>query len=208
MLPYRTGATRNADYMFPGRLGSPLIRPGVRLEMGIRGGTLPGTQRRAVTSYIADYLLAAGIQADYQELVPVQVDVIAPVRTLAEKLALLHHAGQLAAPASSETLLRAGRHFYDVYQLIGSVEVITALSAPGQSMAVLAADVDAKSAEFGWDYTARPADGYATSPVFDAAGPLRDVGAQAYTRAQSLIWGERPAFDDVLARIARSAHLL
>lgn len=94
MLPYRTGSTRNADYLFPARLDSPLIRPGVRLEMGIRGGTLPGTQRRAVTSYIA---------------------------------------------------------------------------------------------EFGWDHTARPAGGYAASPVFDAAGPLRVFGAQAYARAQSLL---------------------
>jgi Nucleotidyl transferase AbiEii toxin, Type IV TA system len=208
MLPYRTGSTRNADYMFPGRLDSPLIRPGVRLEMGIRGGTLPGTQCRAVTSYIADYLAAAGIQADYEELAPVQVNVIAPVRTLAEKLALLHHAGQQAASVNSETLLRAGRHFYDIYQLIGSAEVIAVLSAPGQSMAVLAADVDAKSAEFGWGHTARPADGYAASPVFDPAGHLRAHGAQAYARAQSLIWGERPAFDEVLARIASSADLL
>ncbi len=60
---------------------------------------MPGTQRRTITSYIADYLVAARIDVDYQELKPVQVDVIAPVRTLAEKLALLHHAGVQATRA-------------------------------------------------------------------------------------------------------------
>ena len=208
MLPYRSGSTRNADYLFPGRLDSPLIRPGVRLEMGIRGGTLPGTQRRTITSYIADYLAAVGIDADYQELDPVHVEVIAPVRTLAEKLALLHHAGVQATRASTQALQRASRHFFDVYQLLGSADVISALSAPGQAMEVLAADVDAKSAEFGWDHTPRPRDGYAASPVFDSAGPVRDVSAEGYTRALSLIWGERPAFDQILARIAGAASLL
>ena len=118
---------------------------------------LAGTQHRTITSYIADYLVAVGIDADYQELNPVHVDVIAPVRTLAEKLALLHHAGVQATRTSTQALQRAGRHFFDVYQLLGSADVISALSAPGQAMEVLAADVDAKSAEFGWDHTPAPA---------------------------------------------------
>lgn len=191
-----------------GRKGCCGPRPGVRLEMGIRGGTLPGTQHRTITSYIADYLVAVGIDADYQELNPVHVDVIAPVRTLAEKLALLHHAGVQATRTSTQALQRAGRHFFDVYQLLGSADVISALSAPGQAMEVLAADVDAKSAEFSWDHTPRPHDGYAASPVFDSAGPVHDVAAEGYARALSLIWGERPAFGQVLARIAGAASLL
>jgi hypothetical protein len=110
--------------------------------MGIRGGTLPGTQRRPITSYIADYVSAAAIGADYQELAPVQAEVIAPVRTLAEKLALLHHAGEQAAHGNPAALQQSGRHFYDIYQLAGAAEVVCALSAPGQDMEVLAADVD------------------------------------------------------------------
>jgi hypothetical protein len=103
-LPYRTGFTRNADYLVPSRLDSSAIRPGVRLEMGIRGGTMPGTQLRGISSYIADYIMATGIEADFEGLAPVGVDVIAPVRTLAEKLALLHDAGRLAAQGNGKSL--------------------------------------------------------------------------------------------------------
>jgi Nucleotidyl transferase AbiEii toxin, Type IV TA system len=207
-LQYKAGSTRNADYLFPSRLDSPAIRPGVRLEMGIRGGTLPGTKHRAISSYIANYIAAVGIEADYEELAPVEVDVIAPVRTLAEKLALLHNAGHLAAQATVEPLQRAGRHLYDVHQLLKSQAVTAALSTPGQAMEVLAADVDAKSDEFGWGHTPRPGGGYAASLVFDPAGAVRNVAEEAYTRALNLVWGERPTFDQCLARIAEARNLL
>lgn len=75
----------------------------------------------------------------------------------AVRFKLLHHAGVQATRTSTQALQRAGRHFFDVYQLLGSADVISALSAPGQAMEVLAADVDAKSAEFGWDHTPAPA---------------------------------------------------
>jgi len=208
MLPYREGFTRNADYLYPGRLSSLAIRPGVRLEMGIRGGTLPGTQSRAISSHIAEYIAAADIDADYDELAPVEVDVIAPVRTLAEKLALLHHAGCLAAQGNGDSLRRAGRHFYDIHQLLQFPDVITALLTAGQTMDVLAADVDAKSAEFGWGHTPRPEDGYASSLVFDPEGAVRDVAEEAHTMALKLVWSERPTFDQCLAGVADARDLL
>jgi Nucleotidyl transferase AbiEii toxin, Type IV TA system len=207
-LPYKTGFTRNVDYLIPSRLDSSAIRPGVRLEMGIRGGTLPGTQLRTISSYIADYIAAAGIEADFEELAPVEVDVIAPVRTLAEKLALLHDAGRLAAQGNARSLGQAGRHFYDIRQLLKSQDVIAALSIPGQTMKVLAADVDAKSGEFGWSHTPRPGDGYAVSPVFDPASDVRDIAEQAYSQALDLVWGERPTFDQILASVAEARSLL
>jgi hypothetical protein len=207
-LPCKTGFTRNADYLFPSRLDSPAIRSGVRLEMGIRGGTLPGTQRCTISSYIADYIRTSGIEADYEDLAPVEVEVIAPVRTLAEKLALLHHAGHLAAQGDTGPLQRGGRHIYDIHQLLSSLDVIAALSAPGQTMEVLAADVDGKSEEFGWGHTPRPAGGYAASLVFDPGGPVRDFAQGSYSRALSLVWGPQPAFDQCLASVAAARDLL
>jgi len=53
-------------------------------------------------------------------------------------------------------LQRAGRHFYDIHELLSSPDVTAALSTPGQAMDVLADDVDAKSAEYGWGHTPRP----------------------------------------------------
>jgi hypothetical protein len=176
--------------------------------MGIRGGTMPGTQFRSITSYIADYITAAGIEADFEELAPVGVDVIAPVRTLAEKLALLHDAGRLAAQGNGTALRQAGRHFYDVHQLLKSQDAIAALAIPGQRMEILAADVDAKSDEFGRSYTPRPADGYAVSLVFDPVSDVRDMAEQAYSQALGLVWGERPTFNQILATVADARDLL
>jgi hypothetical protein len=119
----------------------------------------------------------------------VVVDVIAPVRTLAEKLALLNHAGRLAAESSPECLQGAGPHFFDIHQPLNAPEVVAALSVPGQTMDVLAADVDAKGAEFGWGCTPCPAGGYAASALFDPTGPVRAIALAAYELVLDLVWG-------------------
>jgi hypothetical protein len=149
-----------------------------------------------------------GLDADYDELAPVEVDVIAPVRTLAEKLALLHHAGELAFQGNPDPLQRAGRHFYDIHELLRSQDVLAALSTPGQMMDVLADDVDAKSAEYGWGHTPRPQRGYADGLVFDPSGPARHLAEEAYQLALNLVWGIRPTFDECLASIREAQGLL
>jgi hypothetical protein len=207
-LNYKTGFTRNVDYMYNRLIDSPAIRPGVRLEMGIRGGTMPGTQRRTVNSYIAEYIASDSLEANYDELAPVEVDVIAPVRTLAEKLALVHHAGKVAEAGNTTLLIAAGRHYYDIYQLLGDDEVIGALSTPGQTIAVLSADVDSRSAEFGWDSTPRPEDGYASSPAFRPTGAIREAAVAGYSNALNLVWGDRPSFDQCLDSIAEAHKIL
>lgn len=56
--------------------------------------------------------------------------MIAPVRTLAEKFALLHHAASLAEQGDTVPLQRAGRHFYDIHQIRMNDEVRAALNGP------------------------------------------------------------------------------
>jgi Nucleotidyl transferase AbiEii toxin, Type IV TA system len=208
MLDYREGTTRPAEYHYPRHLASTVISDAAKLEMGIRGGTIPGTQRRTVASYIAQHIAAQGIEADYLELAPIEVEVIAPVRTLAEKLALLHHAGHMATLGDTALLTKAGRHIYDVHQLLNSQDVQAALSTAGQTMPELAADVDAKSAEFRFPHTPRPTDGYATSPMLDPSSPLRPAAEASYHEVMDLVWGVRPTFDECLATIHRARSLL
>lgn len=207
-LSYKTGVTRNVDYLYPRLLSSSAIRPGVRLEMGIRGGTMPGARQQTIRSYIADYLAATGIAADFDELAAVEVDTIAPVRTLAEKLALLHHAGRLAEQGETTPLRKAGRHFYDIHQILKDDGVRTALSIPGQTMADLAADVDAWSANSGWDFTPRPREGYASGQAFRPIGAIRDAAEEGYNLALSLVWGEHPTFEQCLGSIAEASTIL
>jgi hypothetical protein len=206
-LAYETGRTRNALYNYPRRLGSLGVRPGVKLEMGLRGGTLPGTVRRTVRSYVAEHAEHEGIDADFAELEGVDIGVIAPVRTLAEKLALLHHAGTIANDGDDRALLASGRHFYDVHQLLSDGQVLAALGGRG-SMAAIAADVDDNSRKNRWPFTARPSAGYASSVAFSPGGPVRSCAQAAYETALGLVWGARPSFDDVLQRVADRAALL
>jgi hypothetical protein len=207
-LAYRTGFTRNVLYAYQPSITSPGINPQVKLEMGIRGGTLPGTVKRTVRSYIAEHVERAHVRADFDELAPIEVEVIAPVRTLAEKLALLHHAGVEAVGGAPRSLEAAGRHIYDVFRLLSDTEVIAALAIDGSRMTNLAPDVDAKSAEYGWEFTARPEGGYSTSTVFDPSGSVRAIAERGYVDAQGLMWGTIPTFEECLALLADRGHLL
>ena len=102
-----TGIKRTVDYEYPRLLLTETIRPFVQLEMGVRGGTIPGVQVRQVQSYIAEYLLVVDPDTKFEELAQVEVEALSPVRTLVEKLALLHHAcgGRTGAPETREALL-------------------------------------------------------------------------------------------------------
>jgi nucleotidyltransferase AbiEii toxin of type IV toxin-antitoxin system len=206
-LTYSAGRTRNALYRYPRRLTSPATRPEVKLEMGVRGGTLPGAVERTVRSYVAEFVSEAGIDADFEELADVTVNVIAPVRTLAEKLALLHHAGTVALAADGSLLSKSGRHFYDVHQLLTATDVMQTLEDL-TTLEEIAADVDSNSERHGWSYTPRPEAGYGSSPVFNLTGPAREVAKAAYEDALRLVWGRRPSFDDCLAAVSAHSMLL
>jgi hypothetical protein len=91
-----TGVKRNVSYLYPARATASLaagdaIKEGVLLEMGTRGGTFP-TQHHQIRSLIADFAIDHfGDTADtWAEFIPFAVDVLAPERTLFEKLAALH----------------------------------------------------------------------------------------------------------------------
>jgi hypothetical protein len=203
-----TGVKRNVAFRYPQRLPSASIRPTAQLEMGIRGGTLPGTVHGTVRSYIAQYVASAGVDADFKELLPVEVEAIAPVRTLAEKVALLHHAGTAALDGDTRSLENAGRHLSDVAWLLSNADVQEALARPDSSMEVLAVDVDEWSARSGWPFTPRPAEGYGVSPAFNSKGALREIAEKSYIESTSLMWGQIPTFDDCLEVISSHTELL
>lgn len=75
-------------------------------------------------------------------------------------------------------------------------------------MAVAAADAKAHSAANEWDYTQRPADGFAASPAFELAGPTADALREAYERVRPLVYGAFPSFDEVVERVRAHAALL
>jgi hypothetical protein len=149
----RKGADRHWRYPYTPVAGDPAlvgVEPMVRVELSVIGGAHPHSPRR-ITSMVPD--LAATIDGfpAYDDLAVVEIDTLAAERTLVEKLAMLHDAAAQALDGSPERLTRAGRHFYDVAQLLDSADVRATLNLGG-----IAADADRWSDKGNFPFTPRP----------------------------------------------------
>lgn len=194
----------NARYSHPTRANVDFLAPGVLLEMGCRGGPLPN-QRRRVESIMAAQAetVSAGSRSEYRDLDAFDVTVLAAQRTLAEKLAFLHHR---ASVGDLEALRSGARHLYDTYRLLQHPQTLAALQ--GGTIAELMVDVDERSEAAGWGFTPRPADGFAASPAFGDDPDINEALRSGYAQTAPLIWGDRPDFDDLVAGIRQHADVL
>jgi predicted nucleotidyltransferase component of viral defense system len=194
----------NARYSYPTRASVNILAEGVLLEMGCRGGPLPN-QRRVVESLLALAAehVAEGSRAEYSDLAPFEVTVLAPERTLAEKLAFVHHR---ASTRQLEQLRGGARHFYDIYQLLNDSSTVAVLQ--GGTMAELMVDVDRRSEIAGWSYTPRPSEGFAASPAFGDDAEVIGALRQGYVQIRQLLWGDVPDFDHMLSFIREQHELL
>lgn len=203
------GVKRNTRYLYP-TFGNAddRITTGVLLEMGSRGGPHP---RRVVSirSIAADVAIndLGDSTNSWSEFAPVRVNVLAPERTLLEKLSLLHH---LSAqyPATRDQLLKQGRHYYDIAKCLSNPDVVAALQnadTPG-----LVADIEQQSAAAGFPFTSRPTNGFASSPAFTDEGEFAENARAAYASAvTALVYeAEPPTFEDCLDAVAQHRNLL
>jgi len=178
------------------------ISPGVLLELGTRGGAL-GATPATIRSLIAEHVdeIAGELEAS-----PVEVRVLAPWRTLVEKLVLLH----TAHSADDRTAaVRGARHFYDIHQLLARPEVRSGVAEVG--VGALARDVCLYSRAAGLAAEDRPAGGFATSPAFTAGPHVAAAAAEYDARVVGqLLWPNRPqpSMSDCVAAVRRHADLL
>ena len=194
----------NARYSYTARRSVGFLTPGVLLEMGSRGGPQPNEQLpvRSLMSQVAGDPDPAAVD-DYSDLGVFQVTVLAPERTLAEKLAFLHH----RASVEDHTALRNGaRHLYDTAMLLRSERVIEAL-AYGR-ITELMVDIDERSAAAGWSFTPRPGGGFASSVAFGGDDSVAETLRDGYARLADLVWGDLPAFDEAIDIVRHCAHIL
>lgn len=114
-----TGEKRGACFRYRTTGGQDTdLKEGVWLEIGTRGGTMPTTTHQ-LKSLIAEY--SGDENPDAVEMLPVEVLVQNPSRTLVEKLVLLHTAH---CADNQEVAVRTARHYYDVHQLLGHPEIL------------------------------------------------------------------------------------
>lgn len=207
-----TGVKRNVRYYYPRRFDNPAAREYLLLEMGSRGGPDPH-QASTMRSMVAEYAQAELGEgpSTWQEFAPLTVQVLAPERTLLEKLALLHNLGS-RFPGDDRARLymaQAGRHYYDVKCLLDSPAVRSALTTlTPAGVSALVADINARSEAAGWRYMPRPAGGFADSAAFDPAAPCQGAAETSYQIALDMVHGVQPTYEQCLAVVKSSRQLL
>ena len=134
------------------------------------------------------------------------VNVLAPERTLLEKIAAVHDA---ATRGDTDTLLKHGRHFYDIDRLLNTATVTEALDALGPTgFAELVEDINTHSDEAGFSWSARPEGGYADSPAFDPDATVHGAISTGFEAAQGLIHGARISLDEVISTVQTNRERL
>lgn len=178
----------------------PLRPEGVLVELGRWGGSQPHV-RAEVSSIIADHADRVGLPA-FEEQQPVAIDVVDPVRTAIEKLALLHAA---AAQDDERRRRSVARHYYDVWCLLEHPRTAAELSRPGLVAAiaeeVLLQTLAVTPEQHHASVHERPLAGFAQSPAFHTAAVRLAPVRQAY---EAVVLGElvrsdataRPSFEE------------
>ena len=185
------------------------IRPGeVLLETGFAGGPEPSEMCEVVTLVGTALEILPG---DYEDLAPFDLRMLDPKRTLIEKCAALHHLASIWTAENPPTDARFGRHYYDIYQLLGHQRTVTGL-ADRKEFRLIVEDVARISANHFGTVTPRPSEGFGASEAFkpEAGSPLRAWLERSYSDSQILItrMTRPPTFARILARIEENAALL
>lgn len=189
-----------------------VVATSVLLEMGVRGGPNPHEQV-PIGSLLGEVLEAAGADlGQYDDLRPFDVAVLHPGRTLLEKLYGIHAlARQLVANTLGADVRRNGRHFYDVYQLLGYVRVLELLADRAEVEQIMASIEETSQGEFNATGEQRPEGGFAASLAFDRSSDVSRRMRDAYeTVMPALYFGIEPlpTWDEICGRVQEQRQLL
>lgn len=198
------GVKRTARLQYPTNTSAGILAPGVMLELGVRGGAMP-TVQRTVRSLLVDFGPEAGLDTSFEEAEPVTLHVLAPVRTLIEKLIIVHHA---ALQEDEAEQARQARHYYDIWCLLSDGETIESLQTSPAD--VLAREVVTFTAAAGMETSNRPPTGFAASPAFDPGKAQPARSAFELIVLDQLLWpaAARPSFEDCCGAVHTHANVL
>ena len=152
--------------------------------------------------------------AEFADLEPFEVLVLHPGRTLLEKLVHIHELAQeLAGDPARKPDGRSGRHFYDVFQLLGDDRVRDLLADREQVGHVLnnIREITRQHFDTSGDIDLRPPSGFATTQAFDVTTDVSQRLRASYDATMpELYFGSAalPAWDEICDRIADHRELL
>ena len=206
----RKATKRDFVYEYPtAATVSGLLRPGIRLEL-VRMGTPTPNHPHRIGSMVAEFAAATGATTarEFAELEPFRMDVLAPERTLVDKLSILHAVGSRIEQGTGYELRSQARHYYDVHQLLTSASVLQTLAATPHLVADYAVVAAEDSADARRPAVPRPALGYAASPAFTDHDVLAHARSEYNRETAALCFTAVPDFDTVIDTIAQHANLL
>jgi Nucleotidyl transferase AbiEii toxin, Type IV TA system len=209
-----TGVHRAYRVSYPANYqATEAVATSVLLEMGVRGGPNPRDCVR-IGSFIGSALETAGADlSQYDDLTLFEVDVLHPGRTLLEKMYAIHDlARQLGANMlEADKLRRNGRHFYDVYELLGDARVLGLLADRPHTEQIMASIEETSQQEFKAIGEQRPDGGFAASPAFDRSSGVSDQMRHAYEGIMPVLYfGSEPlpTWGEICKRVQAHHQLL
>lgn len=193
-----------------GEQGAIADATAILVEVGQSGGPHPHRLRH-VTSLLTRQLADANFEVSaWSDLVPFDVAILHPGRTLIEKLLRVNNfAADQTRQRDVHGWPRIGRQFYDVWALLGNEEVLEFLRDKTIVSEVLASCYAASRA-FAPDLPI-PTGGFAASPAFNRDGPLIERLRREHDIAMdTLYYGAEapPTFDEILNRVHANHELL
>ena len=209
-----TGVHRAYRVSYPANYqATDTVATSVLLEMGVRGGPNPRGRVRIGSSLGSALELAGTDLSQYDDLTLFEIAVLHPGRTLLEKMYAIHGlARQLGANMlEADKLRRNGRHFYDVYKLLGDGRVLDLLADRLQAEQIMASIEETSQGEFKATGELRPDGSFAASPAFDSNSGISDQMRRAYEGIMpALYFGAEPlpTWGEICTRVQSQHQLL
>jgi Nucleotidyl transferase AbiEii toxin, Type IV TA system len=193
-------------------IDTPREEAGVLLECGYGDGREPS----AVVKIKPMLCETLGIDpAEFADTNVFEIAALAPVRTLLEKVVLLHHvASEMQAGAEKARHERIGRHYHDVDKLLAHNPTLKRLREEQDDCLKILGHIEEISVKQYGGFTPRPDTGYCSGPAFspERDSELRSWLEERYDAASGLMPRSTPAkwpsFGTVLGRINKHAGLL
>lgn len=209
-------ASRGDVLAYPERIepvvDAPREEAGVLLECGYGDGREPSAVVR-IKPMLCEPL---GIDpAEFADTSMFEMAALAPLRTLLEKVVLLHHvASEVQAGGQKARHERIGRHYHDVDRLLAHNQTLKQLREDQDDCLKILGHIEEISAKQYGGFTPRPDAGYCSGPAFspERESDLRSWLEERYDAARGLMPQSTPAkwssFGTVLGRISKHAELL
>ena len=203
----RRNVSRAVSFTYPTRREG-LFKPEILLEMGVRGTDVPNHLVYGIRPMFADVPDLALDGDRYPDLRRFDVRVLHPVRTLWEKIVLLHTDVESGTWRENPDPSRFARHYGDVGALL-SLPEIRDLLADATLRATLDQEVRQNSEQWFEPAPAVPEGGYANSPAFLPSGDYGAFLDKYFEEAVDVLWApvSRPSLEGVL-RIVQSNSML